>query len=162
MSRLERDGPAAARPPRLLECLAPAPVPLAPLLARREVPTGLNPDETLRGRADALARGETATPPRLGVAIAPGHVARRLRRGVGLPDTDGLLIPEVAEASPAARAGPAPGDLIVAAAGQPARTPDDLFDALAAARGGTLELNVVRGTGERTLQVTFTEPGHNA
>jgi serine protease Do len=119
-------------------------------------------DETLRGRADALARGETATPPRLGVAITPGHVARRLRRAVGLPDTDGLLIREVAAASPAARAGLAPGDLIVAAAGQPARTPDDLFDALAAARGGTLELNAVRGTGERTLQVTVTEPGHNA
>src|ERR1700691_3685023 len=112
-------------------------------------------DEALRGRTDALARGETATSPRLGVAIAPGHVARRLRRAVGLPDTDGLLIHEVVEASPAARAGLASGDLIVAAAGQPTRTPDDLFDALAAARGGTLELKVVRGTDERTIQVTF-------
>src|SRR5258708_21993798 len=44
MSRLERDGPASARLPRLLACLAPAPVPLALLLARREVPTGLNPE----------------------------------------------------------------------------------------------------------------------
>ena len=119
-------------------------------------------DETLRDRADALARGQTATSPRLGVGIAPGHVARRLRRAVGLPDTDGLLIREVAEASPAARAGLASGDLIVAAAGQPARTPDDLFDALAAAGGGTLELKVVRGADERTVQVTFTEPDQNA
>jgi S1-C subfamily serine protease len=119
-------------------------------------------DEALRGRTDALARGEAATSPRLGVALAPGHVARRLRRAVGLPDTDGLLIHEVVEASPAARAGLASGDLIVAAGGQPARTPDDLFDALAAARGGTLELKVVRGTDERTVQVTFTDPGENA
>jgi serine protease Do len=119
-------------------------------------------DEALRGRADALARGESATSPRLGVAIAPGHVARRLRRAVGLPDTDGLLIREVTEGSPAARAGLASGDLIVAVAGQPARTPDDLLDALAAARGGTLELKVVRGTDERTLHVTFTDPGQNA
>jgi serine protease Do len=119
-------------------------------------------DEALRGRADALARGETATSPRLGVVIAPGHVARRLRRAVGLPDTDGLLIREVVDDSPGARAGLASGDLIVAAAGQPARTPDDLFDALAAARSGTLELKVVRGTEERTLQVTFTEPDQNA
>jgi serine protease Do len=119
-------------------------------------------DEALRGRADALARGETAASPQLGVAIAPGHVARRLRRAVGLPDTDGLLIHEVVEASPAARAGLARGDLIVAAAGQPARTPDDLFDALAAAQGGTLELTVVRGTDERTLQVSFTEPDQDA
>jgi S1-C subfamily serine protease len=118
-------------------------------------------DEALRARADGLARGETATSPRLGVAIAPSHVARRLRRAVGLPDTDGLLIREVVEASPAASAGLASGDLIVAAAGQPVRTPDDLFDALAAARGGTLELQVVRGTDERTLQITFTEPDQN-
>jgi serine protease Do len=115
-------------------------------------------DETLRGRAEGLGRGESATAPRLGVAIAPGHVARRLRRAVGLPEIDGLLIREVAEDSPAARAGLASGDLIVAAGGQPTRTPDDLFDALAAARGGTLDLNVVRGTDERALQVTFTEP----
>src|ERR1700729_3341103 len=57
-------------------------------------------DEALRGRADALARGEAAASPRLGIAITPGHVARRLRRAVGLPDTDGLLVGEVAEASP--------------------------------------------------------------
>jgi serine protease Do len=119
-------------------------------------------DEALRGRADALARGETATSPRLGVSLTPGHVARRLRRAVGLPDADGLLIGEVAGASPAARAGLASGDLIVAAAGRPVSAPDDLFDALAAARGGTLELRVVRGTDERTLQVTFTDPDQKA
>jgi serine protease Do len=119
-------------------------------------------DEALRGRAGALARGETAASPRLGVSIAPGHVARRLRRAVGLPDTDGLLIRDVAEDSPAARAGLASGDLITAAAGRPASTPDDLFDALAAARGGTLELTVVRGTEDRTVQVTFTDPGQDA
>jgi serine protease Do len=119
-------------------------------------------DESLRSRADALARGETATAPRLGVTIAPGHVARRLRRAVGLPDTDGLLIREVAEASPAASAGLASGDLIVAAGGRTTSTPDDLFDALAAARGGTLELKVVRGTEERTVQVTFTDPDQSA
>ena len=122
-------------------------------------------DETLRGRAGALARGESPASPRLGVAIAPGHVARRLRRAVGLPDTDGLLIREVVENSPAARAGLAQGDLIVAAGGRPARTPDDLFDALAAAQDGTIELTVVRGTDERTLQVSLADnaqPGDQA
>jgi serine protease Do len=119
-------------------------------------------DEALRGRADALAQGETATTPRLGISIAPGHVARRLRRAVGLPETDGLLIHEVAEDSPAARAGLAKGDLIVAAAGRPTANPDDLFDALTAAQGDAIELTVVRGTDERTLQVTFTGPDNNA
>src|ERR1700757_1807007 len=100
-------------------------------------------DETLRDRADALARGESAQSPRLGVAIAPNQVARRLRRAVGLPETDGLLIRDVEEDSPAARAGLAHGDLIVAAAGRPIRTPDDLFEALQAATpAGIIELNV--------------------
>ena len=112
-------------------------------------------DETLRGRADALGRGESAQAPRLGVAIAPNFVARKLRRAVGLPEADGLLIRDVVDDSPAARAGVAKGDLIVAAAGQPIRTPDDLFDALQAAQGGTIALNIVRGTDERTIQVTL-------
>jgi serine protease Do len=122
-------------------------------------------DEALRGRAEALARGESASSPRLGVAIAPGHVARRLRRAVGLPDADGLLIREVMQDTPAARAGLAQGDLIVAAAGQPVRTPDDLFDALQGAGGGTIELNIVRGTDERMIQVAFGgdgQPGQDA
>jgi serine protease Do len=109
-------------------------------------------DEALRRRVDALARGESVRPPQLGITITPGHVARRLRRAVGLPDTEGLLIREVAEDSPAARAGLAPGDLIVAAAGQPVRTVDDLSGALQAA-GDTIELNVLRGTDERSIQV---------
>jgi serine protease Do len=114
-------------------------------------------DEALRGRVDALARGESAAPPpRLGVALAPGHVARRLRRSVGLPEIDGVLIRGVEEDSPAARAGLAQGDLIVAAAGRPVTAPDDLFDALqAAAQAGTIQVNVVRGTDERTIEVTF-------
>jgi len=112
-------------------------------------------DEALRGRADALARGQSAAPPRLGVAITPGFVARRLRRAVGLPDADGLLVREVMPDSPAARAGFAQGDLIVAVAGQPVRTPDDLFDALPATPPGPVELTIVRGTDERTLHVDF-------
>jgi serine protease Do len=121
-------------------------------------------DEALRGRADALARGESAESPRLGVTIAPGHVARRLRRAVGLPETEGVLVREVAEDSPAARAGLAQGDLIVAAAGQPVRSADDLFDALRTAQGGTIELKLLRGTDERTLQVAFGggQPGQEA
>src|ERR1700690_3634586 len=105
-------------------------------------------DETLRSRAGALARGESAAQPQLGVAIAPGHVAKRLRRAVGLPEAEGLLIRDVTEDSPAARAGLAQGDLIVAAGTGPVRTVDDLFDALEAARGGALELQILRGADE--------------
>ena len=113
-------------------------------------------DEALRAQADALARGESAAPPQLGIAVAPRRVAKRLRRAVGLPDTEGLLIQQVTEDSPAARAGLSSGDLIVAAAGQPVGGVDDLFDALQGAQGGTLELRVVRGADERTVQVVLT------
>jgi len=52
----------------------------------------------------------------------------------------------------------------VAAAGRPVSSADDLFDALQAAQGGTIELKLVRGTDERTLQVTFggDQPGQEA
>ena len=119
-------------------------------------------DESLRNRAAALASGESAQTPTLGITIAPGHVAARLRRAVGLPDTDGLLIRDVADDSPAARAGLTRGDLITAAASHPVRTPDDLFDALQSAQGGTIELTITRGTDERTIQVTLggnSQPG---
>jgi len=123
-------------------------------------------DEAMRSRADTLSRGEgSAPPPRLGIAITPRHVARRLRRAVGLPDTDGLLISEVTEDSPAARAGLARGDLITAVAGQPVTSIDDLFDALQAASGGAVGLTILRGTDERAVTVTFagdSEPGQEA
>ena len=118
-------------------------------------------DEALRGRVGALARGESVQPPQLGITITPGHLARRMRRAVGLPDAEGLLIRDVAEDSPAARADLARGDLIVTAAGQPVRSVDDLSGALRAATG-TIELTVLRGTDERTIQVTFGQPEGSA
>ena len=83
-------------------------------------------------------------------AWRPSHVARRLRRAVGLPERDGLLVREVEEDSPAAKAGIAEGDLIVAVGGTPITSADDLFDALAGE--GALEITLVRGADE--LKVT--------
>src|SRR5215211_2453434 len=51
--------------------------------------------------ARELAQGEARTPRRLGVAVAPPRVARRLRRAVGLPERDGLLVRDVEDGSPA-------------------------------------------------------------
>src|SRR3954447_7052968 len=47
------------------------------------------PVAALRERVEALARGEAPTTPRLGVAVAPPRVARRMRRAVGLPERGG-------------------------------------------------------------------------
>jgi serine protease Do len=111
-------------------------------------------DGRLKDRVTALGRGESPSRRRLGVGLAPAHVARRLRRAVGLPERDGLLVREVEEDSPASRAGLAEGDLIVAAAGKPVTSADDLFDALGSvADDAPLEITLLRGTEERTVSV---------
>jgi serine protease Do len=111
-------------------------------------------DAALRRRVEELARGEVGERPRLGVALAPPRVARRLRSAVGLPERDGLLVRAVVDGSPAAAAGLERGDLLVRAGDRELASMDDLFDALDAA-GDTLPLVVVRGTEERELQVPF-------
>ena len=111
-------------------------------------------DEAVRARVAGLARGEAAGRPRLGVALAPSRHARRLRRAVGLPERDGLLVHAVVPGSPAERAGLERGDLIVGAAGRPLASVDDLFDALDAAEGA-VSLGVVRGSEERDVAVTL-------
>src|SRR3954447_19218647 len=109
----------------------------------------------LRERAGGLTRGETPVRPRLGVAIAPAHVARRLRRAVGLPEREGLLVRWVEEGGPADRAGIEKGDLIVAAAAEPVARVDDLQPRVEAAAGGELVLTLVRGTEEREVTVSL-------
>jgi serine protease Do len=113
-------------------------------------------DASVRGRVEALAAGESPRAVRLGVAIAPPRVARRLRRAVGLPERDGVLVRAVEEGSAAERAGLERGDLIVSAAGSDVGRIDTLYEALdAARRDGKLELTIVRGSDERAVEVTF-------
>ena len=109
-------------------------------------------DTALRDRIDALARGESVQRPRLGVAVAPSRVARRLRRSVGLPERDGLLVRGVEDQSPAARAGIVEGDLIVEVAGKAVADADAMVEAITAAQT-PYEVRIVRGTEERTVTV---------
>jgi len=109
-------------------------------------------DEALRGRIDALGRGESAERLRLGIAIAPSHVARRLRRSVGLADRDGVLVRGLEDDGLAAAAGIEPGDLIVSAGGRPVTDGDDLFDALGSVTV-PFEVGLVRGAEERSVTV---------
>jgi serine protease Do len=111
----------------------------------------------VKERTLQLARGEAPSPHRLGVAVAPPRVARRLRRAVGLPEREGLLVRAVEDDSPAAVAGVERGDLIVAAGEGEIDGVDALYTALDAvpAAGGELELAIVRGTEDRVVTVTF-------
>ena len=109
-------------------------------------------DAALRTRVEALGRGESVARPRLGIAVAPARVSRRLRESVGLPDRDGVLVRGVEDESPAARAGIRDGDLIVEIAGQPVTEADQLQEILASSPM-PFEVKVVRGTDERTVSV---------
>jgi S1-C subfamily serine protease len=118
-------------------------------------------DEALQARVARLAAGEAPARRRLGVALAPAHVARRLRSSVGLPERDGLLVRGVEDGSPAAAAGIESGDLLVTAGDRVLQSADDLFEVLEAhAEADTLTLGVVRGSDERSVLVRFdaTEP----
>ncbi|HUQ62256.1 MAG TPA: S1C family serine protease [Acidimicrobiales bacterium] len=113
-------------------------------------------DQELHARVDALARGDNPTRRHLGVGLVPGRAARRLRRSVGLPDRDGVLVQVVEDDSPAARAGLRQGDLIIEAAGIPVSSIDDLYTAVdALSTDDSLALTVVRGTEELAVSVTF-------
>jgi serine protease Do len=114
-------------------------------------------DAELRARVDALARGEAPVRRTLGVGVIPSRAARRMRRAVGLPERDGLLVREVQAGGPAAAAGVQPGDLIVAAAGQPVASIDDLHAALDGAGDGGIALGLVRGESDREVLVTARE-----
>ncbi|MDQ6817683.1 MAG: S1C family serine protease [Actinomycetota bacterium] len=113
-------------------------------------------DQSLRDRIQSLGRGEAPKRPRLGVAIAPPRVARRMRRAVGLPEREGVLVRAVEEGGPAERAGIERGDLIAGAAGREVERVDVLYEALDASAGADrLELTIVRGNEERSVSVTL-------
>ena len=109
-------------------------------------------DAALKARVDALGRGESPVRPRLGVAVAPSHVARRMRRSVGLPERDGILVRGVEDGSLAAAAGIEAGDLIVEAGGKPIVDADDLHAALESIEL-PFDVKLVRGNDERTVRV---------
>lgn len=111
-------------------------------------------DDALKQRVDALSRGKSPARVRLGVALASTDVTRRLRRAVGLPEVDGLLVRAVEDDSPAAKAGLREGDVLIEGDGRPLQTTDDLFAVLEAA-DGKLTLRVARGAEEIDVEVTL-------
>jgi DNA-binding MarR family transcriptional regulator len=93
----------------------------------------------------------------LGMRLEPAHLARYRRTAVGLSDTPGLLVAETIEGTPAASAGLARGDLIIAVDGTECRSEDELARAInQAGPGGHLRLSVLRGNDHH--QVTVTTP----
>jgi S1-C subfamily serine protease len=77
-----------------------------------------------------------------------------MRRAVGLPERDGLLVRAVADGSPADHAGLRRGDLIVAVDGSETDRLDALHNALDSG-AATIELAIVRGAEDLNVTVAF-------
>jgi serine protease Do len=118
-------------------------------------------DAALRSRIEDLSAGKSVSRPHLGVALAPPVVAAKLRKSVGLPEREGLLVRAVEDDSPAAKAGIAEGDLLVAIGDVALTSIDALYNALGAA-GDEVAVTVVRGTDERVVTVSFGAAIENA
>jgi S1-C subfamily serine protease len=113
-------------------------------------------DAELRERIAAMGEGRRYERAKLGVALAPPQVAAKLRRAVGLPERDGLLVRGVVADSPAAGAGIKEGDLLVRAGDHDLATADDLFALLAdVAPGSELSITLVRGSDELTVTAAW-------
>jgi S1-C subfamily serine protease len=115
-------------------------------------------DAALQERLRELAAGQSVARRTIGITIAPSEVASRLRRSVGLPARDGLLVRDVRAGSPAERGGLRTGDLVVAVDGEPVATPDalaNLIDQGPADR--TIALTIVRGAEELVVDVSLGE-----
>jgi serine protease Do len=92
----------------------------------------------------------------LGVAVAP--VTPDIRRELHLPADRGGLVAEVVPRSPAASAGLAPGDVIVAFQNVPIQSPNELTRRVGGTPPGTkVTLTVARPGGERTVTATLTQ-----
>lgn len=111
-------------------------------------------DGAVAERIAELAGGHASERPRLGVALSPPRAGRELRRAVGLPERDGLLVRGVQEDSLAQRAGVRRGDLIVALGETATASIDDLHEAVQSLAPDTATaLRIVRGTEELTVEV---------
>ncbi len=116
----------------------------------------ISADAELRSKVDKLSAGEAPQRRYLGVSVVPGHVARKMRRAVGLPDATGVLVRHLADDGPAAAAGITEGDMIVKVAEHNIADVDDLHDALdSVTPGDPFAVTVLRGADELEVAVTI-------
>ena len=92
------------------------------------------------------------------LGIQPADVTPDVAQELGLRSASGALLLDVASGGPAARAGLQRGDVIVAFAGQPVNTPEDLLALLRKqGPGDKVQLAVVRSGRQQKVQVTLSD-----
>jgi S1-C subfamily serine protease len=127
------------------------------------------PVNTAKDLLPRLREGEDIERAWLGVQMAT--VTEDVAAELELPEETGALVESVEDGGPAERAGlratetdelsgevTEPGDLIVAADGEPVRSADDVVAAVAGKQpGDTIELELLRGDDRRTVRVKLGE-----
>ncbi len=94
---------------------------------------------------------------RLGVYVQ--DLTPELARAFGIDYQEGAVITQVADDSPAAKAGLKPGDVVVAVNGKPVRDAADLRNRIGLLRvGQRVRLKIVRNGSERTVIAVITVP----
>jgi S1-C subfamily serine protease len=94
--------------------------------------------------------------PYLGVSAVP--ITPDLQQQLGLQQSSGALVQEVAGGGPAEKAGLEPGDVIVSVDGKPIHTPEDLIAAVRSHKpGDTVQVSFARDGTEHTVGVTLVE-----
>ena len=88
----------------------------------------------------------------IGVGLTP--ITKQLGDYFGVPDGNGLLINNVRENSPAAKAGLKAGDVIVEVDGKPVKGDFDIMRMLNEKKDGDIELTIVRDRNRQTVRVT--------
>lgn len=88
----------------------------------------------------------------IGVGVVP--LTKQLSEFFGVTESKGLLISEVRENSPAAKAGLKAGDVIVQADGKAVAENEELVDAVNAKKEGDVVLGIVRGKKRETVTLT--------
>jgi membrane-associated protease RseP (regulator of RpoE activity) len=96
----------------------------------------------------ALAQEVPAPAGYLGVQVAPLNEETRQAHRIGPETESGVVLAMVVDASPAARAGLRPGDVVTSFDGKPIRTPEELVRAVVSRKpGDKVEYVVLRGPG---------------
>ena len=114
------------------------------------------PSHTVVDVVNQLVQKGTVSHPYLGVSTVP--ITPDLQQQLGLQQSSGALVQEVAGGSPAEHAGVQPGDVIVAIDGKPIHIPEDLIAVVRSHKpGDTLQVNLVRDGAQQTVSVTLAE-----
>lgn len=88
------------------------------------------------------------------IGVSVSSLTKQLGEYFGAPDGKGLLVNNVRENSPAAKAGLKAGDIIVEADGKEIKNNADLIRAVNEKKEGDVQLTIIRDRSRQTVQVT--------